>query len=191
LMGKKVTVAQTVDSVSCLAFAGIKTTTYWIIGYPGETEADFQMTLDLIEKLRDDIYEADCNPFAFFLKGQVNSKEWVKRNKCVPLYPEEAKDMLLIQTWMMDCYPPAEEIHRRLNRFVQHCQKLNIPNPYTLRDIYKADERWKQLHKNAVPPLVKFMGFKEHNIEFIDENKNVKEIFLARNLPQPDGDWGF
>jgi radical SAM superfamily enzyme YgiQ (UPF0313 family) len=191
LMGKRVTVAQTVDAVSCLAFAGIKTTTYWIIGYPGETEADFQMTLDLLEKLRDDIYEADCNPFAFFLSGQVNSEEWLKKNKCVPLYPEEAKDMLLVQTWIMDCYPPREEIFRRLNRFAEHCQKLNIPNPYTLRDIYEADERWKQLHKNAVPPLAKFMGLKGNNVEFLDENKNLKEIVLARNLPQPDDDWGF
>jgi radical SAM superfamily enzyme YgiQ (UPF0313 family) len=47
-MDKRITVDQIKATVSALAYAGIKTTTYWVIGHPGETEADFQQTLDLV-----------------------------------------------------------------------------------------------------------------------------------------------
>ncbi|MCP4153891.1 MAG: radical SAM protein, partial [bacterium] len=63
LMGKMISLDQIRTSVSSLAAVGIKTTTLWIVGHPGETEEDFQQTLDLIEELRNDIYEAECRPF--------------------------------------------------------------------------------------------------------------------------------
>ncbi|MCP5108937.1 MAG: radical SAM protein, partial [bacterium] len=50
MMGKGITVEQIRAAVSSFAMAGIKTTTYWVIGHPGETEEDFQMTLDLVEE---------------------------------------------------------------------------------------------------------------------------------------------
>jgi radical SAM superfamily enzyme YgiQ (UPF0313 family) len=190
-MGKKITPAQIREAVSALAQAGIKTTTYWVIGYPGETEEDFQQTLDLVEEMKDDLYEADCNPFAYFLTGQVESDRWAEKNRSRLLYPPEARDMLMIQTWILDTPPSREETYDRLNRFVAHCRALGIPNPYSLRDIYRADERWRKLHANAVPPLAEFLDAKNKGVTPIDENKRVKKIVLSQTIPEITGDWGF
>jgi len=187
LMNKKITPHRIKTALSGLAHAGIKTTAYWLIGYPGETEADFQQTLHLIRELKNDIYEADCNPFNYFITGQVKSGEWKEKNKSVLLYPEDTKNTLLTQTWIMDQEPSREEIFNRLYRFVQHCDELGILNPYSLYDINKADERWEKLHKNAVPPLIRF---KERG-NYIDENKQVKELFSAKNLSRDAGDFAF
>jgi radical SAM superfamily enzyme YgiQ (UPF0313 family) len=187
LMGKKITIQQVKSAVSSLAMAGIKTTVMFVIGYPGETELDFQQTLDLIEELKENIYEADCNPFWYYLTGQVNSDEWSRKKKSVLLYPGKAKEMLILQTWTLDCEPSREETYRRVNRFVQHCAKLKVPNPYSLQESNRADERWQQLHKNAVPSLLKI---KSKNI-CIDECKNVKNLSYATFVPQDNSDWDF
>lgn len=118
-MGKKITLQQIKDAVSSLAYAGIKTTTFWVIGHPGETEEDFHMTLE------------------------------------------------------------------RVNRFIRHCRKLGIPNPYLLDDIHDADQRWKKLYKNAVPALMDLRDKKNH----LHESKQIKELSLAENLLQEDSDW--
>ncbi len=186
-MGKKITPARIKQTLSTLAEAGIKTTTYWVIGHPGETEADFRQTLDLIEEMKDDIYEAECNPFRYFESGQINSAQWMEKNKRILLFPENARHLLIIQTWMLDCKPSREEIYRRINRFTEHCEKFGIPNPYSLNDIYKADERWKKLHKNAVPPLLEL----EAENAGIDENKYVKKIRYGQNKFQVNGDFDF
>lgn len=154
LMDKKITTRQIRQAVSSLAYAGIKTTTYWIVGYPGETEEDFQMTLDLITELKDDIYEAEANPFWYFPNALVKSDEWSKHS--VNLFPDEMTDMLLMPTRVLELDPTPRERYLRLNRFVRHCKDLGLPNPYSLADIYQADERWKKLHRNAVPALTDF-----------------------------------
>ena len=186
LMGKKITPDQIVEAVSSLAYAGIKTTTYWIIGHPGETEEDFLQTLDLIERLKDKIYEADCNAFGYTPTGQVNSEQWQKTGKSMLLYPEECRDMLITQTWILDCEPSRAETYQRLNRFVRHCRKLGIPNPYSLYDIHQADLRWKKLHKNAVPALVDF----EDSGGRIRESKELKPLLLVKDV-QEEGDFDF
>jgi radical SAM superfamily enzyme YgiQ (UPF0313 family) len=192
-MGKKIMPDQIKTAVSSLAQAGIKTTTYWVIGYPGETEADFLQTLALIEELKDDIYEADCNGFGYFLTGQVNSEKWAEEKRCIPLYPEMAKDMLMFQTWILKGDPSRKEMFQRMNRFVHHCRNLGIPNPYTLQEIHQADERWKKLHKNAVPSIVEFMPNKDNKSQPIDENKNIKKIVFARITPVKvnEEEWDF
>lgn len=83
----------------------------------------------------------------------------------------------MTQTWVLDCEPTREEAYKRLNRFIYHCNKLGIPNPYSSGDIYNADERWAMLHKNAVPSLV---SFKNCNI-YINENRKIKPPLLAEN----------
>lgn len=186
-MDKRISIDQIKTSLANLAKSGIKTTTYWIVGYPGETEEDFQQTLDLIEELRDDIYEAECNPFGFYVTGQVNSSQWVDKNKIIPLYPEHARDMLTLQTWIMDCEPSRQKTYERISRFVQHCASLGIANPYSLYDISKADNRWEKLHKNAVPSLLEFKNNEIH----LDENKKVKKMQPARNTLTHEIEFGF
>jgi hypothetical protein len=185
-MGKKVSPQQIKETMASLAHAGIKTTTYWVAGHPGETEDDFQQTLDLLEELKNEIYEAECNPFRYYLSGQGNSGAWAQHNKR-PLYPPEAKEMLIAQTWVLDRGPTREQTFQRVLRFERHCRQLGIPNPYSLQEINRADERWKKLHKNAVPPM---LAFKEQNTR-IHEKKYVKKILRAANQPEDQGDFGF
>ncbi len=173
LMGKKTSLQQIKKAISSLAAVGIKTTTYWVIGHPGETEADFLMTLELIEELKDDIYEAWCSPFNYYPTGQVDSDQW--QNRQLLLYPPQAKKLLVVQTWILDCSPSREEVYSRVNRFVDHIHRLDVPNPYSMMEFFKADERWKKLHKNAVPPAVEF----ENKTSMITENKYVQRIVEA------------
>jgi radical SAM superfamily enzyme YgiQ (UPF0313 family) len=150
IIDKKITIQQIKKSLINIASAGIKTTAYLIAGHPGETEEDFQKTLDLVEELQDYIYEVECDPFRFYYTGQVNTGIW--NNKRL-LYPEDDTNMMLIQTWILDEYPPRQVIYERGCRLKAHCKKLGIPNPYSVREIHEADQRWKRLHKNAVPAL--------------------------------------
>ncbi len=157
MMNKKIKVEDIKGSLIALATAGIKTTTYWIAGHPHETEEDFQQTLDLLTEMADYIWEAEVNPFSYYLTGQVNSDKWMSEYKRVTIFPEKYTDMLQVQTWeMQGCDPQREVIYERVNRFVAHCFKLGIPNPYSEKEIYDADMRWKKLHKNAVPALAEF-----------------------------------
>lgn len=184
-MDKKITPELTKGSLFSLANAGIKTTTYWVIGHPGETEDDFLQTLELLEETKNYIYEAECNPIIFGYTGQSQSNHW--KDKRMPLYPGEAIEMLVIQSWKMDCEPSREETYRRMNRFVERCNSLGIPNPYSIKEIYQADERWKKLHKNAVPNLV---DFKTKGV-YIDECKKVKQISILETSLKDDGNFGF
>lgn len=176
LMGKSITLQQVKEAVSCLAYAGIQTTTLWVIGHPGETETDFQQTLAMIEELKNDIYEAECRPFYYYLTGQVGSDRWAQEYNRVPLYPN-AENLLLFQSWTLDCLPSREETYERVNRFVQHCSRLGIPNIYSLHDTYNADQRWIKNHKNAVPSL---MEFKKRDAA-VRECRDVENVFFIRD----------
>jgi len=186
-MEKKITLDQVRTAVGNLADAGIKVTTYWIIGYPGESEVDFQQTLNLVEELKDDIYEAECNPFGYYPDGQVKSEEWANGVTHLPVYPEKVLNMLMVQSYVLNCEPSREETYKRINRFVRHCTRLGIPNPYSLYDISQADERWKKLHKNAVPSLLEF----RKTGVIIDESKNIKEFITGDNTMEDPMEFDF
>lgn len=160
LMNKKMTVEQIKKAVKTLANCGIKTTTYWVIGYPGESEKDFRETIGLLSELKDDIYEADWHPFYFFPKGQVCSADWTQEHDIELLYPEEFKNVLLTQTWILKRDPGREEVYDRLNRFAEVCRNLKIPNPYSMMDIYQADKRWKELHPGTGPTILELHNCK-------------------------------
>ena len=174
-MNKKVTVEQIKEAVSSLAAAGIKTTTYWVIGFPGETEEDFLQTLDLLDQLKDNIYEAWCSPFHYFSFGQVDSDKWHQYSRL--LFPEKFLDTLILHDWELDYPPSRQEAYQRMNRFVEHCRKINIPNPYKMVEFHQADQRWTQLHKNAVPPL---LALKNNDFPK-GENLNVKKQVTAHS----------
>ena len=184
-MRKGITVDQIKAALTSFAYSGIKTTTYWIIGHPGETEEDFQQTLDLVEELKDSIWQAECNPFRYFFNGQNCSSEWDRHR--VGLYPEKAVDMLVFQDWTLDLQPSRQVTYERVHRFVEHCKKLGIPNPYLVNEACEADERWHQLHKNAAPSVMDFMGVGN----YVDEMKNVKPVLAAVDTKGDDIDFNF
>jgi radical SAM superfamily enzyme YgiQ (UPF0313 family) len=187
MMDKRVTPRQIRQTMASLARAGVKTTTYWVIGHPGETEEDFQQTLDLVTELKNDIYEAEFNAFWYYLNAQVKRDEWFTRSK--PLYPGSAKHMLLLPMYIVEGEPSREETYKRMGRFARLIDRLGIPNPYSLNDIYRADERWKKLHKNAVPSLLELRDRDNPGID--DERKRVKNYQAAHNLLEDELDFGF
>lgn len=179
-MDKRITVDQMKATIASLAYAGIKTTTYWVIGHPGETEEDFQQTLDLVEELKDDIFQAECNYFLVHYSNQAKSDDW--RDSIQLLYPEETSKMLVFQYYTPGSPPLREEAFRRMHRFEAHCRKLGIPNPYSLSEHYEADKRWQRLHKNAVPEMEKFIG----KNAYISDTQCIVVPTQARNMRMDD-----
>lgn len=185
MMGKNITPSQIKTAVSTLAHAGIKTTTYWVIGHPGETEEDFQKTLDILEELQYDIYQAEANPFHYHSSSQFGADQWA--GKKMNLYSKKAQKMLIFETWTANIEPLRKEAYQRLFRFDKHCRNLGIPNPYSLDDYVRAEERWEKLHKYAVPSILEFLS----KTGDINENKNIKNVSLAKNIRQPVEDFEF
>jgi radical SAM superfamily enzyme YgiQ (UPF0313 family) len=185
MMGKNITPRQIKASLSALAYAGIKTTTYWMIGHPGETEEDFQQTLDLLEEMKDDIYQAEANVFKYHSAIQAADDHWKEHLRSI--YPERYQHMLLFRYNTLNLQPLREEVYQRAYRFEEHRRKLGVPNPYSLNQYVKADERWAHLHKNAAPPILKFLSKKE----YINENKKIEDLKLAQNTRQENVDFSF
>lgn len=184
-MGKEIDLDTIRQSVYSLASAGIKTTTYWVIGYPGETEQDFQMTLDLVEEMKDNIYEAETNPFTLFPNSRIAMDPELNMGKKIPAYPSWAEPMLICQYYNLAIEPSRKEVIDRMQRFEMHCKTLGIPNPYSLQEIHLADDRWQRLHQNAVPPLVAFKDKKQK----VTENLNIEQPTMATQSIPDDDDW--
>jgi hypothetical protein len=70
-----------------------------------------------------------------------------------------------------------------MHRFVNHCKKIGIPNPYSFKEIFDADKRWKKMQKFAVPPLGEF------NAEGEKIQDNIKKRVFANTCRQDDGDF--
>ncbi len=186
LMDKKITIEQSKNAVASLAAVGIKTTTYWAVGHPGETEEDFQQTLDFLTEMQDEIYEAEADPFRYFYAGQGSSGSWEKEFGRSPVYPEDFTDMLWAKTWTLNTNPSRAETYDRLCRFKDHCRKLNITNLDSVTEIYNSDERWKNLHKNAVPSIVELNDERD-----LDEQKHVTLLLNTQQAQQENEDVDF
>lgn len=184
-MDKKITLEQIKATLSALAYAGIKTTTYWVIGHPGETEEDFQMTLDLIEELKDDIFQAECNPFLVHFSQQYSADQWGRHRRL--LYPEWATEMLVFESYTLDYHPLREVAYDRMHRFEAHCRKCGIPNPYSLDSHLEADKRWQRLHENAVPEMLAFI----RGDKYIDENQKIKVASRVKVVRDMDDSLNF
>ncbi|RVQ56046.1 B12-binding domain-containing radical SAM protein [Sinorhizobium meliloti] len=153
-MNKQTGPSQIRTAIRTLANSGIKTTTYWVIGHPRETEEDFQASLAIIEDCADDIYEAEAHTFYYFPRGQVSSKKWAHDFGVVDLYGEKYAHMLVARTWQLNQSPSRAEMLDRMSRFTTFCRQRGIPNPYSLAEIEQADTRWNASHPAAGPALV-------------------------------------
>jgi radical SAM superfamily enzyme YgiQ (UPF0313 family) len=158
-MNKQTAPDQIKTAIRTLAAHGIKTTTYWVIGHPGETEADFEASLKLIDDCGDDIYEAEPHGFYFYPRGQVSSKKWSRDGEVEDLYGEEFADLLVTRTFRLKSAPSRAEMLRRVARFVAFTRDRGIANPYSLVEIEAADRRWIAGHPQAGPPFIEL-----HNI---------------------------
>ncbi|OFX87030.1 MAG: hypothetical protein A2X00_10615 [Bacteroidetes bacterium GWE2_32_14] len=185
MMDKRISVEDSKIMLKNLASVGIKPTAYWLIGHPGETEEDFQMTLDYLTEMKDYIWEAECEYFNYYYAGQSNSKDWA--NQRILLYPEKYKEMIFIDKWIVGGEPSFEVIFSRVRRFVNHCKIIGLPNPYSLKEINMADERWKNLHSNAVPGVLDLL--KKGKI--INENINFQLPRNSENVRNNNEEFAF
>lgn len=139
------------------------------------------MTLDLLTELKNFIYQSECNPFLYYYSGQNSSDKW-KEHRML-LYPESARDMLVFDSWTLNLEPVREVAYERMHRFEAHCRSLGIPNPYSFKEIFDADRRWKKLQKFAVPSLDQF------NAEGDPIRDNLKNRVFAEKIRHEDGDF--
>lgn len=170
MMGKNLTIDQIKKALYNLSTVGIKTTTYWIVGYPGETDDDFKETLRLLEEMKDFIYEAECNPLRYYKQMEGFDDEL--------LYPSEMKKLLLSDFYeLINVIPTREKKYERVGIFEKHCNQLGIPNVYSAKDLKDADHRWKQLHENSVPTI-----YELNDINFIAKSNIILKSTVSATI---------
>lgn len=146
-MDKMTTPEIIADALKTLATEGIRTTTYWIAGYPGETEDDFEETLEFIRRNHRNIYELEAHPYYYYPYGQVGSR----LHKSFSLYPEEVTDVIRFKVWEIEnANPSRAERYKRMGRMSKLASTLQVPNIYTMVERYAAEDRWLRHHSNAL-----------------------------------------
>jgi amino acid adenylation domain-containing protein/non-ribosomal peptide synthase protein (TIGR01720 family) len=141
-MDKKTNPGVISEVLKSLASAGIRTTTYWIVGFPGETEEDFQETLDFIREHHRYIYELEAHPYYYYPYGQVGSRLYT----CHSLYPDEINEITRFKVWEVDGISPTREIRfERLRRISKLASDLGLPNIYSMAERFAAEDRWARL----------------------------------------------
>lgn len=149
MMNKGVFPEQTRKSLKNFAQNGIKTTTLWIAGFPGESEADFQESINFLNGNVDYLYQADiwefiCPPRLITCSESASEKFFTKA-----IYPEEFDNLLIIKYYDLKNGPSPEVRFERIHRFEKNRLKLGIPNPYSMQELMSAHQRWFNLGHNG------------------------------------------
>ncbi|HEX5873989.1 MAG TPA: condensation domain-containing protein [Pyrinomonadaceae bacterium] len=162
----KMTTPQVIsDVLKTLANGGIRTTTYWIVGFAGETESDFQETLDFVREHHRYIYELEAHPYYYYPYGQVGSR----LHQCFSLYPDEITDIIKFKVWEIEnSNPTREERYDRLRRFSALAGDLGLPNIYTMAERYLAEDRWHALYPLAAK-VYEGTGFRSEKVRLPKE----------------------
>lgn len=150
----KMTTPETMSrAVLALAEGGVRTSTLWIIGYPGETESEFEDTLAFIREHRDHIYEADAWLFQYHSTGLAGSGKFESESGSRRRFSDELTAILGIDVRVIsDGISPGERCDR-LARFVSEMESSGIPNPYSMLAWRSADERWSALGHRSRPGI--------------------------------------
>jgi radical SAM superfamily enzyme YgiQ (UPF0313 family) len=132
-------------SLHALASQGIMTSTLWIVCYPGETEAEFEMTLDFIRRNRSHIYQADAWLFQYHPEGLAHAREIDAERGSRQRFSSELNNLFALTPYVVDGDLSPAERFDRLERFVAEMDSLQIPNPYSLYEWLAAESRWSAL----------------------------------------------
>jgi hypothetical protein len=142
IMDKRTTPETMLSVLRNLTDHGVRTTTYWVVGFPGETEQDFEQTLEFVREAHPFIYELEAHPYYYYPYGQVASRLF----ETVPLYPDEVTSLIKFKTWdVAGASPDREQRFERLRRMAELAARLKIPNIYSLAEYHEAEARWLRL----------------------------------------------
>ena len=135
------------QAIKTLASEGIRTTTYWIAGFPNETEDEHHETMEFIREHHRDIYELEAHPYYYYPYGQIGSR----LHKCFSLYPEEVTGVIRFKLWEIEnANPSRQDRYRRVSELSKLASELGIPNIYTMAERYAAEDRWLRDHPKAI-----------------------------------------
>jgi len=146
VMDKMTTPGAILNALRSLTDNGIRPATTWIAGHPGETEADFQETLDFVREAHPFIYDLHAHPFSYFPYGQVASRIY----DGISVFPEEVTEAVRFKIWdVANAMPARQERFSRLQRFSALAAELGLPRTYSMTERYAAEKRWLKLSPKA------------------------------------------
>jgi hypothetical protein len=148
-MVKKTTPDTMERSLAVLSAEGVITSTLWIVCFPGESETEFNDTLDFIRTNRENIYQADAWLFQYHPAGLAHSGEIETQRGSRTRYSDEINRILAVAPYVVDRDMSAAERFDRLERFVRTMRELQIPNPYSVYEWFEAEGRWKALGRSV------------------------------------------
>ena len=157
-MVKMTTPEKMEGSLAALSKHGILTSTLWIVGYPGETESEFESSLSFLERNHKNIYQADAWVFQYSPVGLAGSDEFEKKSNSKPRFSDEINKILAVSPYGLDDGLKTAEKFDRLERFTNKMKELKIPNPYSIADTIKAQKRFTDLHTDCGWDPVKSMN---------------------------------
>ncbi|RZP96971.1 radical SAM protein [Vibrio vulnificus] len=146
-MNKMTNVDLMAASLQSLAASDIMTSTLWIVGYPGETDEEFDMTLKFIRENRNYIYQSDAWLFQYHPEGLAGSGQFQQKSKKKYRFSDELNQLFAVSPYQLELGLSLEEKFDRLERFVRVMKECEIPNPYTMHEWHFASSRWKALPK--------------------------------------------
>ncbi|MCI2286144.1 cobalamin-dependent protein [Colwellia sp. MSW7] len=145
-MVKMTNVDQMAASLRSLS-ADIMTSTLWIVGYPSETDEEFDMTLKFIHENRNYIYQSDAWLFQYHPEGLAGSEQFQQKSKKKYRFSDELNQLFAVSPYQLEQGLSLGEKFDRLERFVRAMENSKIPNPYTMHEWHFASNRRETLPK--------------------------------------------
>ena len=145
-MVKQTTPENMEKSLRALSKNGILTSTLWIVAYPGETEDEYKETLKFIKDNSAYIYQSDAWLFQYHPIGLSKSDEISSKKGSKARFSDHINEILSVSPYHVDQDLSQAERFERLERFTCEMDKLGIPNPYSVMDIFKSTKRFSDLN---------------------------------------------